>query len=71
MGNTCRFRLAITVPTMVVIAVAALFSAAAAADPASGTINLQSKGGAVAVNVANVYLVKGPDAEIGRASPER
>ena len=51
---------------MVVIAVAALFSVAAAADPASGTIDLQSKAGAIVVNVANVYLVKGPDAVSGK-----
>jgi hypothetical protein len=33
---------------------------------ASGTINYQSKAGAVVVNVANVYLVKGPDAVSGK-----
>ena len=49
-----------------VAAAAMLFPRAADADPASGTINYQSKAGAVAVNVANVYLVRGPDAASGK-----
>ena len=47
---------------LVFIAAAALLSAAAHADPASGTIDYRSKAGAVVVTVANVYLVTGPDA---------
>lgn len=43
-------------------AAAALYPAAANADPASGTIDYRSKAGAVVVNVANAYLVTGPDA---------
>ena len=48
------------------VAAAALFPPAAAADPASGTINYQSKAGPIAINVANVYLVRGPDAVSGK-----
>jgi len=43
-------------------AAAAVFPAAAHADPAAGTIDYRSKAGAVVVNVAHVYLVTGPDA---------
>jgi hypothetical protein len=51
---------------MALVAAAAFFPAAATADPASGTINYQSKTGPIVVNVANVYLVKGPDAVSGK-----
>ena len=51
---------------MALVAAAAFFPAAAAADPASGTINYQSKAGPIAINVANVYLVRGPDAVSGK-----
>ncbi|MEO8848538.1 MAG: hypothetical protein ABI440_07915 [Casimicrobiaceae bacterium] len=44
------------------VALFPLFPATAAADTASGTINYQSKAGAVVVNVGNVYLIKGPNA---------
>jgi len=47
-------------------ALAAFLSSAAAAEPASGTINYQSKSGPIAINVAHVYLVKGPDAVSGK-----
>ena len=51
---------------MALVAALALAPLPAAADPASGTINYQSKAGAIAVTVANVYLVKGPDAASGK-----
>jgi hypothetical protein len=44
--------------------------AAAGAEPASGTIDYRSRAGAVAVTVANVYLVKGPDAVSGKTIRE-
>jgi hypothetical protein len=66
MHKTRHSRLAMTAPALALAAAAALFAAAADADPASGTINYQSKAGAVVVNVANVYLVKGPDAVSGK-----
>lgn len=66
MRNTCRFRPTIAAPTLVVVAIAAFCPVAATADSASGTINYQSKVGAVIVNVSNVYLVKGPDAASGK-----
>ncbi len=53
-------------PMLAVAAAAAFFSAGAVAEPASGTINYQSKAGALAINAANVYLVKGPDAVSGK-----
>jgi len=49
-----------------VAAAVMLFPLAAHADPASGTINYQSKAGPLVVNVANVYLVQGPDAASGK-----
>ena len=55
---------------MIVAAVAAFLSGAAAAEPASGTINYQSKAGPIVINVANVYLVKGPDAVSGKTIRE-
>ena len=55
-----------TTRQIVLAAAAALVSAAASAEPASGTINYQSKAGAIVINVANVYLVKGPDAVSGK-----
>lgn len=45
--------------------IAALGSQIAAAEPASGTINYQSKAGPIAIRITNVYLVKGPDAVSG------
>jgi len=50
--------------------IAVLLSGAAAAEPASGTINYQSKAGPVVIIVANVYLVKGPDAVTGKSIRE-
>jgi hypothetical protein len=55
-----------TTPAVALVAAAALVPAAADADPASGTINYQSKAGPIVVNVANVYMVKGPDAVSGK-----
>jgi len=49
-----------------VVAAVMFFPLAAHADPASGTINYQSKAGPLVVNVANVYLVQGPDAASGK-----
>lgn len=66
MRNPCRSRQPMTTPAMVLLAAAAFLPVAATADPASGTINFQSKGGPIVVNVANVYLVKGPDAVSGK-----
>ena len=51
---------------MVLVAAAAFFPAAATAEPASGTINYQSKAGPIVINVANVYMVNGPDAVSGK-----
>ena len=48
------------------LAAAVFFPAAATADPASGTINYQSKAGPIVINVANVYMVNGPDAVNGK-----
>ena len=53
-------------PAIALVAAAAFFPAGATADPASGTINYQSKAGPIAINVANVYLVRGPDAVSGK-----
>src|ERR1700704_1263660 len=66
MRNTCGSRRATTTPVMVLVAAAAFFPAAAAAEPASGTINYQSKAGPIVINVANVYMVNGPDAVNGK-----
>jgi len=55
---------------MVVAGIAAFLSAVAAAEPASGTINYQSKSGPIVINVAHVYLVKGPDAVSGKTIRE-
>src|SRR6266851_3832584 len=44
----------------------ALFASLAHADSASGTISYQSKAGPIAINVKNVYFVKGPDAVSGK-----
>ena len=46
--------------------VSPLLSQLAAAEPASGTITYQSKSGPIVIKVANVYLVKGPDAVSGK-----
>jgi hypothetical protein len=51
---------------MALVAAAAFFPAAATAEPTSGTINYQSKAGPIVINVANVYMVKGPDAVSGK-----
>lgn len=66
MRDTRRSTRAITIPAMALLAVAAFVPAAATAGPASGTINYQSKAGAIVVNIANVYMVKGPDAASGK-----
>ncbi len=66
MRNTCRSRLVMITPALAMVAAGTLFPTAAFADPASGTINYRSKGGPIVVNVANVYLVKGPDAVSGK-----
>ena len=51
---------------IILATLAALLSGTVPAEPASGTINYQSKSGPIAINVANVYLVKGPDAVSGK-----
>jgi hypothetical protein len=51
---------------LLLTAIAAFLSGSAAAEPASGTINYQSKAGPIVINVAHVYLVKGPDAVTGK-----
>lgn len=66
MNNLCHSRRAMTASAMALLAVAALVPVSAAADPASGTINYQSKAGPIVVNVANVYMIKGPDAASGK-----
>ena len=66
MRNTCRSRQATTTPVMALVAAAAFFPAAATAEPTSGTINYQSKAGPIVINVANVYMVNGPDAVSGK-----
>ena len=66
MHNPSRSRQAMTTPAIALVAAAAFFPAPATADPASGTINYQSKAGPIAINVANVYMVKGPDAVSGK-----
>lgn len=48
----------------------ALLSQTAAGEPASGTINYQSKAGPIVIKAANVYLVKGPDAVSGKTIRE-
>ena len=62
-GRSCH---PMTTPAIALVAAAAFVPAAATADPASGTINYQSKAGPIVVNVANVYMVKGPDAVSGK-----
>jgi hypothetical protein len=66
MRNTCQSRQTLALSAVALIAAAAFVPLPAAADPASGTINYQSKAGAIAVTVANVYLIKGPDAASGK-----
>ena len=66
MRNSLRSLHRMTTPAMTLVAAAAFVPAAATADPASGTINYQSKAGPIVVNVANVYMVKGPDAVSGK-----
>ncbi|MGH7485754.1 MAG: hypothetical protein ACREMY_09160 [bacterium] len=53
-------------PVMALVAAAAFFPGVVTADPASGTINYSSRAGPIVVNVANVYLIKGPDAVSGK-----
>ena len=55
---------------MALVAAAAFLSGTAAAEPASGTIKYQSKAGPIVINVAHVYLVKGPDAVSGKTIRE-
>ena len=57
---------AITMSAMALVAIAALVPVLADADQASGIIKLQSKAGPIVVNVANVYMVRGPDAASGK-----
>jgi len=66
MRNSRPSRHPMTAPAVALVAAAALVPAAVHADPASGTINYQSKAGPIVVNVANVYMVKGPDAVSGK-----
>ena len=66
MRNNGRSRLAMQTLALALGATAALVPATASADAASGTINYQSKAGPLAINAANVYLVKGPDAVSGK-----
>src|SRR5213075_3576777 len=66
MSNGRRTKHAVTTPVVALVAAAAFVPTAAIADPATGTINYQSKAGPIVVNVANVYLVSGPDAVSGK-----
>ena len=61
-----RPRVVNTIPMLAVAVAAAFLATSAVAEQASGTINYQSRAGALAINVANVYLVKGPDAVSGK-----
>jgi len=70
MRNTRRSRVPVTAQALALAFAAAVFPAAGNADPATGTINYQSKAGAVIVKVANVYLIKGPDAVSGKTIRE-
>ena len=58
--------LAMPAQRLLLTAIAAFLSGAAAAEPASGTINYQSKAGPIVLDVAHVYLVNGPDAVTGK-----
>ena len=54
---------------LIAVAIAAalpLFPSLASADTTTGTISYQSKVAPIALKVANVYLVKGPDAASGK-----
>ena len=64
-NNRCSSVVTTTSALLLTVA-GVLVSAAAGAEPASGTINYQSKAGTLAINAANVYLVKGPDAVSGK-----
>jgi hypothetical protein len=66
MRTICHSRQSLELAVTALVAAAALAPLPAAADSASGTINYQSKAGTIAVNVSNVYLVKGPDAASGK-----
>lgn len=66
MSNDCHSRLAMTTAALAWAVTAALSSTTAVAEPASGTINYQSRAGALAINAAYVYLVKGPDVVSGK-----
>lgn len=70
MRKSCHAYLAMIVPVLAVTGAAAVLSAAAVAEPAAGTIAYQAKTGAVAVKVAKVYLVTGPDAVGGKTIRE-
>jgi len=70
MRNIRRTRVPVTAQALALAFAAAVFPAAGNADPATGTINYQSKAGAVVVKVANVYLIKGPDAVSGKTIRE-
>ena len=61
-GSRTASRLFVTTLAIEVALVAPL----AYADGATGTISYQSKAGPIAVNVKNVYFVKGPDAVSGK-----
>jgi hypothetical protein len=62
-NNRCSSVVTTTSALLLTVA-GVLFSAAAGAEPASGTINYQSKAGTLAINAANVYLVKGSPAHL-------
>jgi len=70
MRHIRRSRVPLTVQALALASAAVLFPAAGNADSVSGTINYRSKAGAVVVNVANVYLIKGPDAVSGKTIRE-
>ena len=61
MCNICVSGVSTTLSALLLTVAGTLLSPAVGAEPASGTINYQSKAGALAINAANVYLIKGPD----------
>jgi len=69
MRNNRQASLTRTTAAWAVIA-AAVCAGTALAEPASGPINYKSKAGTLAITVANVYLVKGPDAVSGKTMRE-
>jgi len=70
MRKTSQSCLTRTIPLLAIIITAAPSVGTATAEPASGTINYKSKAGTLAITVANVYLVKGPDAVSGKTIRE-